>query len=92
MSQLQGQQYLDDNNYQNGNDYSNGLNQSNQQQYYLDGGVPSSNDTGGNIDDQIFIGGFSWTTNEQIIQQYFEKFGEVSEVSLKYDRNTGKPR
>jgi RNA recognition motif-containing protein len=82
----QGQQYRDDF-YQNGNGYSDGLNQSNQ--YFPEA---PSNVNNGNIDDQIFIGGFSWTTNEQIIQQYFEKFGEVTEVSLKYDRATGKPR
>jgi RNA recognition motif-containing protein len=49
----------------------------------------------GEIDDisgKIFIGGLSWSTTEQTLRYYFEKYGELSDVALMYDKRTGKPR
>jgi RNA recognition motif-containing protein len=41
---------------------------------------------------KLFLGGLSWDTEEQDILSYFGKFGQVANVSIKYDSVTGKPR
>jgi len=41
---------------------------------------------------KLFLGGLSWDTEEQDILTYFSQFGEVAEVSIKYDKATGNPR
>jgi len=43
-------------------------------------------------DRKLFLGGLSWDTEEQDLHTYFSQFGEVAEVSIKYDKVTGNPR
>jgi len=51
--------------------------------------------SGVDLDDiagKIFIGGLSWSTTEQTLRNYFERYGELSDVALMIDKKTGKPR
>jgi len=41
---------------------------------------------------KLFVGGLSWETTQESLQAYFEKFGEITEVTLKTDANTGRSR
>lgn len=41
---------------------------------------------------KVFVGGLSWDTNEQGLEQAFERFGEITEVKVITDRETGKSR
>jgi RNA recognition motif-containing protein len=41
---------------------------------------------------KIYVGNMSFKTTEDTLRQYFEQFGEVQEVSLVTDRDTGRPR
>lgn len=41
---------------------------------------------------KIFVGGLSWETNQDSLRAYFEGFGEVTDVTLKTDANTGRSR
>jgi len=41
---------------------------------------------------KIFIGGLSWSTTEQTLRNYFERYGELTDVALMIDKKTGKPR
>jgi len=41
---------------------------------------------------KLFVGGLSWETKEQQLQDYFEKFGEIESVNLKIDPITGRSR
>jgi hypothetical protein len=41
---------------------------------------------------KIFIGGISWQTTEDGLRYYFEKFGELADVALMKDKQTGTPR
>jgi RNA recognition motif-containing protein len=53
------------------------------------------NDNKSEVDDiagKVFIGGLSWSTTEQTLRYYFEKYGELSDVALMVDKRTGKPR
>jgi squid-like protein len=38
------------------------------------------------------VGGLSWETTEQHIEEFFGKFGEIESINLKYDPNTGRSR
>lgn len=44
------------------------------------------------VDGKIFVGGLSFSTTEDGLRFYFEKFGEVESVDLMKDKNTGQPR
>jgi RNA recognition motif-containing protein len=44
------------------------------------------------VEGKIFVGKLSWETTEQALREYFEKFGEIIDLALFYDRNTGNPR
>lgn len=44
------------------------------------------------ISGKIFIGGLSWSTTEQTLRTYFQRFGDLSDVALMIDKKTGKPR
>lgn len=44
------------------------------------------------VSTKIFVGGLSWNTTKESLQQYFEAFGEVTECTLKTNANTGKSR
>ena len=52
------------------------------------GGIHDGDDTEG----KIFVGGLSWSTTEEGLKFYFEKYGEVADVSLMMDKRTGQPR
>jgi len=41
---------------------------------------------------KIYVGNMSFKTTEDTLRQLFEAFGEVQEVSLVTDRDTGRPR
>lgn len=43
-------------------------------------------------DRKLFLGGLSWDTTEEDLQDYFGQFGQVSNVSIKYNAATGNPR
>ncbi len=52
--------------------------------------VPKGADDNTAEDRKIFIGGLSWETREPQLKSYFEKFGEVESVNLKYNPMTGR--
>ncbi|KAI3383981.1 hypothetical protein SNEBB_001771 [Seison nebaliae] len=41
---------------------------------------------------KVFVGGLDWSVEEKEIREYFEKYGEVLEVQLKKDKETGKSK
>ncbi|KAI5683273.1 hypothetical protein M9H77_04501 [Catharanthus roseus] len=41
---------------------------------------------------KLFVGGLSWSINEKTLKDAFSSFGEVSEVRIVYDKETGRPR
>lgn len=41
---------------------------------------------------KLFVGSLSWETSEAELRLAFEKFGQVDEVKIITDRETGKPR
>jgi cold-inducible RNA-binding protein len=41
---------------------------------------------------KLFVGGLSWGTNDDGLRQAFESFGEVEEVRVITDRETGRSR
>lgn len=41
---------------------------------------------------KIFIGGLSWQTTEQTLRAHFERYGELTDVALMFDKRSNKPR
>ncbi|KAL0414259.1 UNVERIFIED_CONTAM: Heterogeneous nuclear ribonucleoprotein 1 [Sesamum radiatum] len=41
---------------------------------------------------KLFIGGISWETNEEKLQEYFQGYGEVVQAVVMRDKISGKPR
>ncbi len=41
---------------------------------------------------RIYVGNFGFETSEQEIREAFEAYGQVQEVSLIQDRDTGRPK
>uniref|UniRef100_A0A1J3F1G5 Glycine-rich RNA-binding protein 4, mitochondrial n=1 Tax=Noccaea caerulescens TaxID=107243 RepID=A0A1J3F1G5_NOCCA len=41
---------------------------------------------------KLFIGGLSWSVDEQSLKDAFSSFGEVSEVRIAYDKGSGRSR
>ncbi|KAJ8534119.1 hypothetical protein K7X08_007443 [Anisodus acutangulus] len=41
---------------------------------------------------KLFVGGISWNTNDNTLQEAFSKYGEVVEAKVIYDRESGRSR
>ncbi|KAH9387947.1 PREDICTED: RNA-binding protein squid-like [Rhagoletis zephyria] len=41
---------------------------------------------------KLFLGGLSWETDERDLMDYFNKYGQVDKVTIKYDNVTGRSR
>jgi len=41
---------------------------------------------------KLFVGGLSWNTNDEGLRQAFEGFGDIEEVRVITDRDTGRSR
>lgn len=41
---------------------------------------------------KIYVGNLSFNTNEQALEDYFSEHGQVDEVAVITDRETGRPR
>lgn len=73
--------------YGNGEEY-------NQESMEVSGENGASINASKNDDDdrKIFVGGLSWETTVKDMKDYFGKFGEVSDATLKTDPTTGRSR
>ncbi|XP_078428537.1 glycine-rich RNA-binding protein 4, mitochondrial-like [Wolffia australiana] len=41
---------------------------------------------------KLFVGGLSWSVDEKSLKDAFSSFGDVTEVRIMYDRNSGRSR
>ncbi|XP_058220379.1 glycine-rich RNA-binding protein 4, mitochondrial [Rhododendron vialii] len=41
---------------------------------------------------KLFVGGLSWSVNEKTLKDAFDSYGDVTEVRILYDKETGRSR
>ncbi len=44
------------------------------------------------MNNKLFIGNISWDSTEESLKEFFSQVGEVVEVKIIYDRNTGRSK
>ncbi|KAK6918820.1 RNA recognition motif domain [Dillenia turbinata] len=44
------------------------------------------------INNKLFVGGLSWSVDEKSLKDAFSSYGEVTEVRIMYDKDTGRTR
>ncbi|EOA31641.1 hypothetical protein CARUB_v10014853mg [Capsella rubella] len=52
----------------------------------------SSSSSSASPSSKLFIGGLSWSVDEQSLKDAFSSFGEVAEVRIAYDKGSGRSR
>lgn len=67
-----------------------------QQEDYMNGeaGNGESTDASSGKDDdrKLFVGGLSWETSDKELREHFSKYGEIENINVKVDPNTGRSR
>jgi RNA recognition motif-containing protein len=44
------------------------------------------------MNNKLFVGNISWDSTEESLKEFFSQVGEVVEVKIIYDRNTGRSK
>ncbi|KAM1919609.1 hypothetical protein ACFX15_023527 [Malus domestica] len=52
----------------------------------------SSSSSSPPANNRLFVGGLSWSVDEKSLKDAFSSFGEVTEVKIVYDRDSGRSR
>uniref|UniRef100_A0A2N9GJP4 RRM domain-containing protein n=1 Tax=Fagus sylvatica TaxID=28930 RepID=A0A2N9GJP4_FAGSY len=53
---------------------------------------PSSSSSSHPPKNRLFVGGLSWSVDEKSLKDAFSSFGEVTEVNILYDKDSGRSR
>ncbi|GJV67143.1 glycine-rich RNA-binding protein 4, mitochondrial-like protein [Tanacetum coccineum] len=48
--------------------------------------------TSSNNNNKLFVAGLSWSVDEKSLKEVFSSFGQVSEVRIMYDKDSGRSR
>ncbi|KAL5573427.1 hypothetical protein UlMin_023024 [Ulmus minor] len=52
----------------------------------------SSSSSSSSSNNKLFVGGLSWSVDEKSLKDAFSSYGEVTEVRIVYDRDSGRSR